>query len=469
MSVGLSREQLKQIWKVYPHTFAERASGGEWTAYRWLEFVSLLITPLIIRGNARILLSAPPQHGKSEFFSNWLPSWYLHNFPKKKIILGTYGQDFSNKWGAKVRENLTDNPISAIPMRNDTASKKKFMTAANGQMMVTGVDGGGTGEGAHLFVVDDPYKNSVEAMNPEHREKVMAWFRAVANTRLQAGGSIVVMHTRWNDDDLIGELAKEEGYIYINLQAVFDGVDMEGNPTDDPLGREPGEALCPERYTIDDLAQKRKDVTELFWHPMYQGNPTSLKGSIISYEDIQYYDELPEYLDEMGIFADLTYEKKEENDFAVFEVWGRKDANIYCIAQIREKMGITEQLESFTKMLNEYPDAFHKEIEKKANGAAVIELCEDTIPGIVANSPQTSKGARLAAVSPLYKSHNVYYPNPKKPGNEWVKNNTYEITRMTLAGTKAKHDDTVDVATMAVSHFGRLSSALARLEAMTKR
>jgi predicted phage terminase large subunit-like protein len=470
MAEGLSRAKQELAWKFYPHTFAEKASAGQWIAHRWLEYLSKLITPQIVAGNARILLSAPPQHGKSEFLSNWLPTWFLHMYPERKIILGTYGQDYGNKWGSKVRENLVENPISRIPMRNDTLSKKKFMTAKGGQMMVAGVDGGGTGEGAHLFVVDDPYKNPQEANSKERREKVMDWFRAVANTRLQSGGSIVIMHTRWNDDDLIGELSKEAGYTYINLQAIYEEVmGADGQVIPDPLGRAPGEALCRERFTEKDLAQKRIDVTDLFWFPMYQGTAANLKGSIISQDDIQYYDELPKGIEEWGIFADLTYEKKEENDFAVFEAWCRKGADIYLVDQIREKMGINEQLTAFETMIKRYPDAFHKEIEKKANGAAVIDLCEDKIPGIVANNPMTSKGARLAAVSPLYKSHNVHFPRPNETDRKWVKNNVYEITRMTLAGTKAKHDDTVDTGTMAVAHFGRMSSVLARLEAMTRR
>lgn len=456
-----------QIWRIYPHTFAEQCSGGDWIAYKWLEYLSILITRKIIQGNARILLSAPPQHGKSEFFSNWIPTWFLHNFQSDKIILGTYGQEYGNKWGTKVRDNLTRNPRCAIPMRSDTLAKKKFMTAAGGQMMVAGVDGGGTGEGAHLFVVDDPYKNPQEAMSPLIREKVMNWFRAVANTRLQSGGSIVVMHTRWVDDDLIGELAKEEGWIYVNLEAICE------HPESDPLGRSLGEALCPERYTEADLAQKRKDVTDLFWFPMFQGTATNLKGSIVSSTDIKYYDESPseriKTMEEIGIFADLTYEKDEENDYSVFEVWGRKGADISVFFQIREQMGINEQMDAFVRMVNDNPEAFHKEIEKKANGAAVLDLCESRIPGLVANNPQTSKGARLAAVSPLYKAGNVWYPNPDLAGNEWVKQNVYEITRMTLAGSKAKYDDTVDVATMATAHFGRMGSILARLEQLVKR
>ena len=422
---------------------------------------------MIEAGNARILLSAPPQHGKSEFFSHWLPTWYLNRYQDKKVILGTYSQSYANKWGAKVREELLLNPNAAIPMRRDTLSKQKFGTQAGGQMMVAGVDGPATGEGADLFIVDDPYKNPQEAMSQVIREKVMDWFRAVATTRLQSGGSVVIMHTRWMDDDLIGELARGGGWTYINLEAICE------HPDDDILDRKQGQALCPERYTEEDLKRIRREVTDLFWFPMYQGSAVDIKGAIVKADDVKYYDEDPQKLlktmDELGIFADLTYEKDEENDYAVFELWGRRDSNIYLLAQIRDQMGIHQQLESFLTMTNLYPDAYHKEIEKKANGAAVIELCESKIMGLVANNPQTSKGARLAAVSPLYKAGNVHYPNPEKAGNEWVKTNVYEITRMTLAGSKAKNDDTVDVASMACAHFARLSNTLATLEALTKR
>lgn len=465
--LGPASTQAAQLWKAWPDTFAERASAGKWSAYRWLQVVSEQVTAAIIKGNARILLSAPPQHGKSEFFSNWLPTWFLHNFPDKKVILGTYSQTYANKWGTKVRENLLYNPSAAIQMRRDTQSKQKFLTAAGGQMMVAGVDGPATGEGADLFIVDDPYKNPQEAMSPVIREKVIDWFRAVATTRVQSGGSVVVMHTRWTDDDLIGSLAREQGWVYINLEAICE------HPETDLMGRSMGEALCPERYTAEDLTRIRREVTDLFWFPMYQGSAVDVKGSIIKAEDIQFYDDDPMQLvktmDEVAIFADLSYEKDEENDPACFEAWGRKGINVYLIAQIRALMGLPEQLEAFSRILTAFPDAFHKEIENKANGAAVISLVQSKVPGLVANNPKTSKGARLAAVSPIYKSKNVWYPNPEKPANLWVKNNIYEITRMTLAGTKAKHDDTVDTASMAVGHFGRMTSALARLAALTKR
>lgn len=470
--VSLETLLAARAWKAWPDTFAQRASGGKWKAYPWLQAVSKVISDAIRKGNARILLSAPPQHGKSEFLSNWLPTWFLHNNPTKKVILGTYSQDYANSWGTKVRENLLFNPISAIAMRRDTQSKKKFMTAAGGQMMVAGVDGPATGMGADLFIVDDPYKGPQEAMSPVIREKVMNWYRAVATTRLQDGGSVVVMHTRWLDDDLIGTLAKEEGWTYINLKAIWDAGDPK-NPDVDLLGRAEGVPLCPERYDLPALTRIRREVTDLFWFPMYQGSSVDVKGAIVKAEDIQYYDEEPaamvKQMDEIALFADLTYEKDEENDYSVFELWGRRGPDVYLLAQLRDQMGFPEQVASLSKMITDYPRAFHKEIEKKANGAAIISLFEAKFPGLVANNPMTSKGARLAACSPVYKSKNVHYPNPLLPGREWVKVNVYEVTRMTLAGSKAKNDDTVDTASMAVTHFGQMTSALAMLEGLIKR
>lgn len=447
----------KDTWRLWPHSFAKKASQGKWMPYPWLKKLSLTITPLLLAGNARILISAPPQHGKSEFLSNWVPTWFLNMWPEKKVILGTYSQDYANKFGAKVRENLLENPISAIPMRRDTISKKKFATQAGGQMMVAGVGGPATGESAHLFIVDDPYKSYVDASSETLRENVMSWFRSVATTRLQSGGSVIIMHTRWVDDDLIGELSKEQGWTYINLEAIC------SEPETDLLERKEGDPLCPERYTLDDLTRIRREVTDLFWFPMYMGTPVDAQGGIVTIKDVQFYDVLPP-MEQVAIFADLSYEKGEENDPAVFEAWGMNGANIYLIAQIRGQMGFTEQIEAFIRMMNLYPDALHKEIEKKANGAAVIDIFQAKVPGVFANNPQTSKGARLAVASPLYKSHNVWYPNPVL--QPWVKENLYELVRMTLSGPKSKHDDTVDTASMAVTHFGKQSNALASLIAL---
>lgn len=427
-------------------------SDGKWVAYPWIRYVSRKLTPAIFQGNARFLITAPPQHGKSAFMSEWLPTWFLKTFPDRSVILATYAQSYSDKYGVKIRDHLR-NPKVGVRIRDDSASKRRIVLQDGGQLLTAGVGGPITGEPAHLFIVDDPFKTYEEAMSERIRERNLDWFRSVATTRLQSGGSVVVMHTRWHESDLIGTLMEEQGWVHINLPAVAE--------EDDPLGRAVGEPLCPERFTREDLEQKRTEVKEMIWSALYQGSPIQRSGNIIQGDWIRRYRELP-VMEEVGIFADLTYKDGEENDYTVVECWGRRGPDVYLISQIRGHMGFFKQLEAIERMIGLHPDAFHKEIEEKANGAAVIEVVKERFPGLVANKPRTEKAARLAAVAPMYHAGNVHYPDETLPGNEWVKENIKEITKF----PRAKHDDTVDVASMAVAHFGRLANTLRAYEAL---
>lgn len=454
MEADLAQRIQATAWKLYPDTFAYMASGGQWKPYKWLEHVSSIIGPAIIAGNARILVEAPPQHGKSQLISNWVPTWYMNLFPTKRVLLTSYSSDYAIKWGATVKENLTINPLASIPMKRDTASKKNFATVAGGEMICSGIGGPITGRSADLLIIDDPFKDYAEAMSARIRERNMDWYRSVARTRVQPGGSIVILHTRWHESDMIGELKLEGGWTVIRLPAMAE--------ENDPLGRVPGGALCPERFDNSALTDIKKDLGGMIWDALYQQNPTAKGGNIVHGDWIQRYDESPD-MDEVAIFADLTYKEGEENDFTCIEAWGRKGASIYLLAQIRGQMGFGEQLKSFVRMCELYPKAYHKEIEEKANGAAVIETVKTKIPGIFANNPHTSKEARLHVVAPIYEALNVYYPNEHK--HPWVKVNIQEITRF----PKWKNDDTVDCASMAVAYFGRMASTLQRLAALTKR
>jgi predicted phage terminase large subunit-like protein len=442
------------VVRMWPDTFAEWASEGRWIAYPWVQYLGTRIRDAIDKGGARILVSAPPQHGKSQLISNWVPTWFLNQWPNKKVILGTYAQAYADTWGSRVKNNLMHNRRAFVPIKNDSKSKRLFITRAEGQMLSVGVDGPATGQGADLFIVDDPFKNYEEAMSPRIRERNMDWFRSVATTRLAPGGSIIVLHTRWHEADMIGELEAQGNWEYINLAAIAE--------KNDPMGRPEGEPLCPDRYDRAALDLMRREVGEMVWSALYQGKPVQVGGNIIRGEWIKRYKELPR-MEEVAVFADLTYKEGEENDFAVVEAWGRAGANIYLIAQIRAQMGFADQLQALERMFGLYPDAFHKEIEEHANGAAVIETLKATFPGIEANRPKTEKAARLAAVAPLYHAGNVWYPD--ETIHPWVNLNLNEITKF----QKAKNDDTVDCATMAVNYFGRMASSMRAMEALGRR
>lgn len=451
----------EQFWTLLPHLFAERASGGKWKPYKHLQYISTQIARGLIQGGGRYIVTCPPRHGKSQLISNWLPTWFLYNFPERKVILASYAVEFATKWGGQVKENLTENPLILTALSKSTKAKKRFMTLEGGQMITAGIGGPITGEGADLFIIDDPLKNYQEAMSDLIRERQKDWFRSVARTRLEPGASIVILQTRWHEDDLSGWLQSQNDkdddfnqWTVINLPALCEK-DI------DELGRKKGEALCPERYDEKNLGEIKKDLGDVIWSALYGQDPVAQKGNIIHGEWIRFYDELPE-LDEMGLFADLAYKDGEENDFTAIEAWGRKGPDVFLMGQIRDRMPFPTQLDSFERMCALYPEAFHKEIEEKANGAALLQVVRDRINGLSANNPRTSKEARLAAVSPLYKAGNVYYPNPER--NPWVKENIKEITKF----PRYAFDDTVDVASMAVKHLGRMSSTIARLEALAK-
>lgn len=456
------KQDLSDVWTHMPDTFAHVASRGKWTPYPYLKYVSDRITDKLIRGGGRFIITMPPRHGKSEFISKWVPTWFLYNFPERKIILASYSAEFAGSWGSKVKDNLSQNSLIAAKMSGDTRAKRRFATSEGGQMITAGVGGSITGEGAHLFIIDDPIKNWQEATSELIRERHKTWFKSVAKTRLEPGASMIVMHTRWHEDDLIGWLtAKEnkddelvEPWEVINFPAIAE--------EDEPhIGRKIGDALCPTRYSIETLTQiKNEDKGGMVWQALYQQRPSPLGGNMVQREWIKFYDIGPAFYDEKAIFADLTYKEGTENDFAVVECWGRKGPDIFLIDQIRGRMGFTDQMNAIRLMSQRHPDAFAKEIEEYANGAAVIEMLKTEITGIIPVKPQTSKMARLAAVTPVYQAGNVHYPNPKMC--PWVEANIHEM----LMFPNARNDDTVDVATMAVNRLGRVSSSIARLEAM---
>lgn len=462
-----TKQILSESWKLYPHTFAKKASEGRWVPYKHLRYISALVGPAILAGNARFILTAPPRSGKSEFISNWLPTWYLHNFPHKRVILASYALDFAAKWGSQVKENLTQNRHITIPIKKDTKAKKNFETLERGGMLCAGVGGPITGRGADVFIIDDPIKNYQEAMSETIRERHKDWYNSVVRTRLEPNASILLLQTRWHADDLAGWLISEQKqkqldkidnrpWIVINMPAICES-------PDDILDRQIGDALCPERYDLDALAEIKSDLGGgLVWSALYQQRPTNLEGSVILREWIKYYDTRPKNFTEIAIFADLSFKETPTTDFTVVEAWGVSDNKIYLLDQIRARMDFPAQMNAIREMSSRYPQAYMKQIEEAANGAALIAMLKNEIMGLNPINPKTSKEARLAAVSPIYQSGNVYYPNPTIA--PWVNENLNEI----LGFPSMTHDDTVDCASYGVSYFGKYTNSITRLEALGK-
>ena len=190
----------------------------------------------------------PPRHGKSELCSVYLPAWYLGTHPERRVILAGHEADFAASWGRRVRDVLEEHgrQLFGARVRADSAAANRWdLVGHAGGMVTAGVGGTITGRGADLLVIDDPHKSAEETGSVTYRERVWDWYRAVARTRLEPGAGVVVVQTRWHEDDLAGRLladAESEGdrWQVLSLPAVAED--------DDPLGRSVGDPLWPERF-----------------------------------------------------------------------------------------------------------------------------------------------------------------------------------------------------------------------------
>jgi hypothetical protein len=225
----------------------------------------------------RVMVTMPPRAGKSRRTSRWGPVWYLRRQPDHRFMLASYAAHLADDHGRWVRNTITEHaPTLGISLKYGSQAANRFdIDRHEGGMVTAGVGGALTGRGAHVAAVDDPFKGSEDAGSPTQRDRVWDWWQAVLLTRLEPQGSVLLVNTRWDDDDLSGRLLKEEpeDWIVIDLPALA----MTG---DDPLGRKPGEALWPERFSADDYARIRKSVGERVWWSLYQQQPRPLEGGV---------------------------------------------------------------------------------------------------------------------------------------------------------------------------------------------
>lgn len=230
-----------------------------------------------IRGEGpRVLIvSAPPRHGKSEYYSKYLPTWFLGRYPDKRVILTSHTDHLARNFGRSCRDLMLEyGGWFGVSVDEDASAANAWNLAHPhiGGMVTAGVGGPITGRGADLLIIDDPIKNAEEAISETIRENQWDWFRSTAWTRLEPGGVTVLMMTRWHEDDLSGrmkERLKEDvgvPYRELTLPALADS-------PDDPLGRKIGEPLWPERLSMEFLARQKLMLGEYWWGAMYQQRP----------------------------------------------------------------------------------------------------------------------------------------------------------------------------------------------------
>ena len=398
----------------------------------------------------RLIISMPPQEGKSERASRRFPLWCLHRNPNRRIAIVSYGHDVARRWGRRIRDDLRAHPELGLTLSQSSHRQDEFeLLGYRGGIVCVGIEGSLTSRPVDLLIIDDPYKDAKQADSKAWKQTVEEFWREVALPRLAPGAPVVIIQTRWREDDLAGWLAAEgDGWTVLNIPAQADHDPAKGET--DVLGREPGEFMeSARRRTAGDWLKKMREVGSRAWNALYQGRPSPAEGSIFKRAWWQTYEQPPwvEHddgrrtvigFDDLLISWDLTFKDTQGTDYVCGQVWMRRGADAYLLDQVHDRMDFPTTLAAVRQLAARWPQAVLKIVEDKANGPAVIASLRRKVPGIVPEEPQGSKEARAAAVSPLVEAGNVWLPSPELA--PWVGGLIDEAAGF----PNAAHDDRVD-------------------------
>lgn len=402
----------------------------------------------------RLIINMPPRHTKSEFASYLLPAWFLGNFPHKKVIQTSHTAELAVGFGRKVR-NLVDQDVykdifPTVELQSDSKAAGRWNTSKGGDYFAIGVGGAVTGKGADILIIDDPHSEQEAALaeiNPEIYDKTYEWYTSGPRQRLQPGGSIVIVMTRWSKKDLTGQVLKSaaqrsgEEWEVIEFPAIL----PSGNP------------LWPEFWSVKELEALRTELPNQKWMAQYMQNPTSESAAIVKREWWQIWDEESPPSCEFVLQSwDTAFEKHNRADYSACTTWGvfyQEDksgvmqANIILLNAFRRRMEFPELKKQAIEEFREWdPDSII--IEKKASGAPLIY--EMRAMGIPVQEFTPSKGndkiSRLNAVSDLFASGRVWVP-----GTHWAE----EVVDEVASFPGGDNDDYVDSVSMALMRFRR--------------
>ncbi|HHX8748589.1 TPA: phage terminase large subunit [Morganella morganii] len=395
-----------------------------------------------------LILGAPPQHGKSDIVSRYLPAYFFGKYPDMRVAGLSYGKDLASDMNREVQRIMVSEeyralfPASCLNAKRavtvEIEAKRNSETfeivGRKGAYISQGIGGPLTGKKVDLGIIDDPIKNAKEALSPVTKKATWNWYISTFKTRLSKNSGEIIMATRWATDDLSGR--------------VIDSSD-KAKVLAFPAINDRGEALVPELHPIDSLLEKKALFGDYFWSAMYQQKPKPGDGQIFHEEFARYYlpKDLPDTFDEVIHSWDMTFKDSDGTDYVVGQVWGKKGANAYLLHQIRKRMSFTETLKAVKLLAEKYPQARRKLVEDKANGPAVIDSLKTTVSGLVPIEPDGSKIARAHACTAEWEAGNVWLPH--KDIEPWITETVEEITTFPFAG----NDDTVDAMTQALRYL----------------
>jgi len=409
----------------------------------------------VARGECkRLIINMPPRHTKSEFASYLLPAWFLGKFPEKKVIQTSHTAELAVGFGRKVR-NLVDSDVyksifPGVGLQADSKAAGRWATNKGGDYFAIGVGGAVTGKGADILIIDDPHSEQEATLaesNPEVYDKTYEWYTSGPRQRLQPGGSIIIVMTRWSKKDLTAQVVKAaqqrsgEEWEVIEFPAIL----PDGLP------------LWPGFWSLEELTALKQELPNAKWQAQYMQAPTSDVSAIIKREWWQIWEhESPPMCEYIIQSWDTAFLKTQRSDYCACTTWGVfyqansrgvEVPNIILLNAFKERMEFPELKQKAMEHYKEWePDSLI--VEAKASGAPLV--FELRAMGIPVQEYVPSKGsdkiARLNAVADIFASGRVWVPN-----THWAD----ELVEETASFPSGEHDDLVDSMTQALLRYRR--------------
>ena len=400
----------------------------------------------------RLIINMPPRHTKSEFASYLLPAWYLGKYPEKKIIQIAHTAELAVGFGRKVRNLVGSEDFKSVfpdvALQSDSKAAGRWNTNKGGEYFAIGVGGAVTGKGADVLIIDDPHSEQEgQSGDPSVFDRVYEYYTSGPRQRLQPGGSIVIVMTRWHKRDLTGQIIKAQ-----ENRAGVDDWEVIEFPAILPSGK----SLWQEFWDIKELEKLKAELPVAKWSAQYQQDPTSEEGAIVKREWWQDWEyESPPQCEFIIQSWDTAFLKTQRADYSACTTWGvfyKEDEgtgivqpNIILLDAFKERMEFPElKRKAFDHWKEWQPDAFI--VEGKAAGMPLIfELRSMGIPvSEYTPSRGNDKVARVNAVADLFASGIGWAPE---------KRFSEEVIEEFAAFPSGEHDDLVDASTQALLRF----------------
>ena len=443
------REARNNLLSFISVTYKDYKIG--WVHQEICETLDLFLKDLIDGKRPRLIITMPPRSGKSEIVSRRFPAYFLGKYPDLSIISVSYSATLAEDFCRDVQRIIDSDEYKAIFPNTKLSDKKDKnykrtsdifeIVDHKGVYCSAGVGGGITGKGCDILIIDDPIKNRQEANSENTRKKIFDWYSSTAYTRLSPIGGVIMMCTRWHLDDLIGKVLSDKN------QKPFHVISYPAIAEHDEPHRKQGEALHPERFSLEILNEIKSTLSASDWLSLYQQRPTPEGGAIFEVSKLRYFDESsePKRFDQVVGSWDMTFKENKTSDFVVGQLWGRKGSEFYLLDMVRDRMDFVKTLKVFINFANKHKNCNCWLVEDKANGTAIISTLKKHISGIIPITPKESKQERAYAITPYLEAGNIFFPKNQKF--------TKDLEEEMLQFPAGVHDDTVDSMTQALNYF----------------